>query len=178
MQVNPLRQIESSIYQKLMNETQLRSIIVPGGIDDTTEQFPDSIFKAGWDTISKFSLVTHTPRVVRADNCIFNVTLDSKNLTLHTRAMDFIIWAMFLLDGLQPWQEVQPLIPSFCGYRGHDYESGYSRYQLTFDTSFSWETGKEFVMTEPVTNIVYEKIDLKLWTPIANPTFSEVLSVI
>jgi hypothetical protein len=80
--------------------------------------------------------------------------------------MDFIFWAMFLLEGLQPWDEIRPLLPVSCGYRGHDYESGYSRYALSLETQFNWESGKPLEGTARETiPLVYETVDLKLWTP-------------
>jgi hypothetical protein len=172
MQSNPLRAIEQGIHQKLMDETRLKSIIVPGGRDDTTDQFPDAVFKAGWENISAFTLVNS--KLIKASRCTFNITLDSKNVNLHSRAMDFILWAMFLLTGYQPWKEIDNLLPVFCGYQGHDYESGYSRYLLTFETSFHWVIGEDFIVTEPIVSPIYERIDLTLWTPFT-ATRSEVI---
>jgi hypothetical protein len=176
MQLNPLREIEKSIIETLQNDLRIRSIIVPGGSDDTLEQLQESSFRAGWDRISGFSQVSSNPVILQATNCIFNVTLESKDLKLHNQAMDFILWAMFLLSGLKPLENIYPLIPVECGYKGYSYESGYSKYQLSLSTSFSWLAGEE-LNASPAIPPLEEIVSLILWTPIINPTTSEEITL-
>lgn len=176
MNKNPLKTIQDAIAKKLMDDLRVKAIIVPGGLEDPLEQFPDTSFRAGWDQITQFKMVQRSPLVIQANNCIFKVTLECKDLALHSKAMDFILWAMFSLTGLKPFEAIEPLIPAQCGYQGYDYRTGYAKYQLSFATSFSWEADQIWNPAETQIKTVFSEFDLNLWSPIVTPILREEFS--
>lgn len=159
---NPLTVIQNAMRDRLTQELRVKAIVTPGGRENSNEQLAESVFKVGWERMGDFELVNLDPRVVTCGTCIFNVSLESKNLKLHDKAMDFIVFCVVTLDGLQPFDNIYPLIPVSAGYQGHDFKTGYSKYIASFKTFFTWEAGKfEFSTFLPLPES-YE-LNLELW---------------
>lgn len=162
MNSNFLQGIQAAMRDKLIEDLRVKAILTPGGRTQSNEQLPETVFKVGWDQMGNFEIVTRDPRIVQCTDCQFLVSLESKNLKLHDRAMDFIVFCVAALNGLSVFEGVEPLMPISAGYRGHNPQTGYSTYEARFSTCFHWYDEFNFSPIDITVPNEYE-LSLELW---------------